>query len=63
MSDKIIQEVWQIKDTIGKEVNYNIHSLGVLLQRRQHAGSKKVVDLSRLRKKKTAKENPPAPVQ
>lgn len=46
MSDEIIREIWQIKDAIGKEVDYNLHSLGDLLRKRQSAGSKQVVDLS-----------------
>ena len=50
ISDEIIREVWQIKDTIGKEVNYNLHSLGALLRKRQRTGKKQVVDLSSNRK-------------
>ena len=46
MSDEIIREIWQIKDAIGKEVNYNLNSLGTLLRKRQNTGSKKIVDLS-----------------
>lgn len=63
MSDEIIREVWQIKDAIGKEVNYSIHALGALLQRRQHVGTKKLVDLSVLRKKKATQPTPPASIQ
>ncbi|MCK5679220.1 hypothetical protein KAI46_00230 [bacterium] len=50
MSDEIIREIWQIKDAIGKEVNYNINSLGALLRKRQRTGSKQIVDLSSNRK-------------
>ena len=50
MNDEIIQEVWQIKNTIGKEVNYNLHALGALLQKRQYSGKKRIVDLSSKRK-------------
>lgn len=50
MSDEIIREIWQIKDAIGKEVNYNLHSLCALLRKRQRTGSKQIVDLSSKRK-------------
>ena len=50
MNDEIIREIWQIKDAIGKEVNYNLHSLGALLRKRQSTGSKQIVDLSSKRK-------------
>lgn len=46
MNDEIIQEIWQIKDTIAKEVNYNIKSLGTLLHERQYTGNRQIVDLS-----------------
>ncbi len=57
MSDEIIREVWQIKDAIGKEVNYNIRTLGALLRKRQRTGSKQIVDLSSSRKA-VKKKNP-----
>ncbi|MEA3240679.1 MAG: hypothetical protein U9P37_03755 [Pseudomonadota bacterium] len=50
MSDEIIREIWQIKDAIGKEVNYNLHSLGALLRTRQSTEGKQIVDLSSKRK-------------
>lgn len=50
MSDEIIREVWQIKDDIGLEVNYNLHSLGNFLRQRQKSGNKKIVDLFSKRK-------------
>ncbi len=55
MSDEIIREVWQIKDAIGREANYNLRSLGALLRKRQSAGIKQVVDLSSQRKEVTGK--------
>ncbi len=51
MSDEIISEVWQIKDTIGKEFNYNIRSLGAELRKRQKTKDKQIVNLSFQRKK------------
>ena len=45
MSDEIIREVWQIKDAIGKEVNYSLHSLGDFLLKRQCTGNTQVVTL------------------
>lgn len=51
MNDEIIREVWQIKDSIGRESGYNLRSLGSLLQQRQRMGNKQLVDLSCLRKK------------
>jgi len=58
MSDEIIREVWQIKDAMGKEANYNPHTLGALLRKRQSTGNKQVVDLSS--KRKAVKKNLPA---
>ena len=59
MSDEIIREIWQIKDAIGKEVNYNLSSLGSLLRKRQRTENKKIVDLSSrckaIRRSKSAK--------
>lgn len=55
MNDEIIREVWQIKDSIGKESAYNLRTLGSLLQQRQRMSNKQLVDLSCLRKKKAEK--------
>lgn len=58
MSDEIIREVWEIKDAIGKEANYNLHTLGALLRKRQYTGTKQIVDLSS--KRKAVKKKLPA---
>lgn len=50
MSDEIIRELWQIKDAISREANYNPRRLGDLLQKRQNTSVRKVVDLSARRK-------------
>ena len=52
MNDEIIREIWQIKDAIGKEFNYNLRSMGAELRRRQNAKGKQIVDLSLKRKKR-----------
>ncbi|MCD6224647.1 MAG: hypothetical protein J7K32_03825 [Deltaproteobacteria bacterium] len=52
MNDEIIREIWQIKDAIGKEFNYNLRSMGAELKRRQNAKGKQIVDLSLKRKKR-----------
>ena len=36
MSDKIIEELWQIKDSIAREHDYDIESLVAHLQNDQH---------------------------
>ncbi len=59
MSDEIIREIWQIKDAISREANYNLRSLGDLLRKRQSKGTRKVVDLSS-RRKAAMDKNPAA---
>ena len=50
MSDQIIEELWQIKDSIAREHDYDIESLVAHLQTRQQAAGRQVVDLSALRR-------------
>ena len=46
MSDPIIDELWQIKDSMAREHDYDIESLVVYLQTRHGSAGRKVVDLS-----------------
>ena len=50
MSDKIIEELWQIKDSIAREHDYDIESLVAHLQTRQRSAGQQVVDLSASRR-------------
>ncbi len=50
MSDKIIEELWQIKDSIAREHDYDIESLVAHLQTKQRSTDRQVVDLSALRR-------------
>ena len=50
MSDKIIEELWQIKDSIAREHDYDIESLVAHLQTRQRSAGRQVVDLSASRR-------------
>ena len=57
MSDEIIEELWQIKDSIAREHDYDIESLVVHLQTKQRSADQQVVDLSAL--KRTADQGAP----
>ena len=50
MSDEIIEELWQIKDSIAREHDYDIKSLVAYLQSKQRPADQQVVDLSVLRR-------------
>ena len=57
MSDEIIEELWQIKDSIAREHDYDIESLVAHLQTKQRPASQQVVDLRALRQ--TAEQDVP----
>ena len=57
MSDEIIEELWQIKDSIAREHDYDIESLVAHLQTKQRSADQQVVDLSALRR--TADQDTP----
>ena len=57
MSDEIIEELWQIKDSIAREHDYDIESLVAHLQTKQRSASQQVVDLRALRQ--TAEQDVP----
>lgn len=50
MSDEIIKELWQIKDSIAQEHGYDIEALVAHLQTKKRTKGQKVVDLSALKK-------------
>lgn len=58
MADKIIKELWEIKDAIAREHGYDMDALVTYLQTRGGAGDRQVVDLSAL--KRAAKQGSPA---
>ena len=49
MSDEIIKELWQVKDSIAQEHGYDIEALVVHLQTKKRKKGQKVVDLSALK--------------
>ena len=49
MSDEIIKELWQIKDSIAQEHGYDIEALVAYLQTKKRMEGQQVVDLSALR--------------
>ena len=54
MSDEIIQEVWQAKDRLAKEFNYDLDALAAELQKRQKQAGRKVVNLAKDRVRQSA---------
>ena len=50
MSDEIIEELWRIKDDMGREHGYDVARLAADLQRRQREEGHRVVDLRASRK-------------
>jgi len=46
MCDEIIQELWQIKDELAREANYDIHVLCRKLREQQATSHEQVVDRS-----------------
>ena len=49
MSDEIIEELWQIKDSIARKHGYDIEALVAYLQTKKRMEGQQVVDLSALR--------------
>jgi hypothetical protein len=47
MSDEIIQELWQIKDRIAKQFNYDLKALAAELQMQQRQSGRKIVNLAK----------------
>ena len=45
MPDEIIQELWQIKDSMAREYKYDIDMLVAHLQTRQRTAGQRIVDL------------------
>ena len=49
MPDELIEELWQIKDSIAREHGYDIDALVARLQMRERMESRRVADLSAAR--------------
>lgn len=49
MSDEIIEELWQIKDSIAQECEYDIDALVSRLQAKKRPEGQKVVNLCAMR--------------
>ncbi len=49
MADKVIEELWQIKEAMAQEYGYDVIRLAADLQRRQQEEAHRIVDLRALR--------------
>ncbi len=49
MSDEIIKELWQIKDSIAQEHGYDIEALVAYLQTKKRMEGQQIVDLRALK--------------
>ena len=58
MSDEIIKELWQIKDSIAREHGYDIEALVAHLQAKDRPEGQRVVDLRAMRE--AAEQGTPA---
>ena len=54
MADKIINELWRIKDSISNEYNCDVKAFVEHLRGKNHEGDHRIVDLRSM--KKTAKQ-------
>ena len=50
MSDEVIEELWRIKDDMGREHGYDVARLAADLQSKQREEGQRVVDLRAVRK-------------
>jgi predicted TIM-barrel fold metal-dependent hydrolase len=62
MVDEIIREVWQAKDALAKEFNYDIRAFAADLQMRQRHSGRKTVNLAEFATKPTADEPQARPI-
>ena len=46
MRDEIIQELWQIKDELAREANYDVHVLCRELREKQTTSTAQIIDRS-----------------
>ena len=49
MSDAIIKELWQIKDSIAREYGYDLEALVAHLQTKKRSEGQRIVDLRAIR--------------
>ena len=54
MSDEIIEELWQVKDSLAKQFNYDLDALAAELQRRQKESGRRIVNLAEDARLKTS---------
>jgi hypothetical protein len=50
MADKVIKELWEIKDCIAQEYDYDVDALVAHLRTRKREGDHQVVDLRSMKK-------------
>lgn len=62
MADEIIEELWQIKDSMTRECGYDIDAFVARLQSKQRSANRQVVDLHAMKEAaKRAASAKPAP--
>jgi hypothetical protein len=59
MTDEIIEELWQIKDSIAREHNYDVEKLVAHLRNLTPRSGRHVVDLAAIRKAARERVLPP----
>ena len=47
MTDEIIEELWQVKDNLAKQFNYDIDALAAELRRRQKEPGRVIVNMAK----------------
>lgn len=57
MADEIIEELWEIKDSIARQHGYEVEALVAHLHARKRLEGQRVVDLHAMRK--TTEQDPP----
>ena len=60
MSDEIIKELWQIKDSIARKHGYDIEALVAHLQSKERPAGQQVVDLRAMREAAEQADTPDA---
>ena len=55
MKDEVIDELWQVKDSIAKEHNYDVRLLSERIRHRERLADEQVVDLGKTSKSRIQK--------
>jgi hypothetical protein len=58
MQDEVMREVWQAKDDLAKQFNYDLDALAAELRKRQETSGREVVNLEKEAAKQSQTSNP-----